>query len=494
MIYLPAGSAVAREVAGSAERWVQLQVLGGPPRPGGPSSFSRVPAIEGHRVANAVSRRCTIYRRRAPARAKILCGRNMLWSSDCEPTPSCCSRRLLVQKTSLNKRHTDALDLGGAELDERRAHHGAREPAEQNQRFLHPVMHVDERVGVEGAGKRVDTVVHRLGGAEVVRRYGPEQLRLQVGDDAAGARQQALAAEHQRGEQPRRMSGEHVHGPRQRLQRAHLPFVKLHVVGPVFDGADRRHCLSEPQQSLRRIALAGRKRILERDDGQIRGLRNAGEMRDRHFGVLPEGERRRRKHQQRRRAARSRSTRNPGGLLAAVRPYAVHDRQLVADLTGRYFHDATLLLERAASDLGRVGIDRNRAKPVRRRDLAQMSAKASFVDRKVVREGQQYGRNDALGNEGRVVGHEGLLTAWPEQVAARTPAGEFSRSVSRPHGQNPLWNAGPYSATGGGKGHRERPGTGCPARPATGAFLGYKGGSTSLSASPRVRRLSVGIT
>jgi hypothetical protein len=41
MIYLPAGSAVAREVAGSAERWVLPQVLGGPPRPGGPSSFSK---------------------------------------------------------------------------------------------------------------------------------------------------------------------------------------------------------------------------------------------------------------------------------------------------------------------------------------------------------------------------------------------------------------------------------------------------------------------
>src|SRR5262249_2238144 len=48
MIYLPAGSAVAREVAGSAERSVQLQVLGGPPRLGGPSSFFRVPFAPNH--------------------------------------------------------------------------------------------------------------------------------------------------------------------------------------------------------------------------------------------------------------------------------------------------------------------------------------------------------------------------------------------------------------------------------------------------------------
>jgi hypothetical protein len=45
MIYLSADSAVAREVAGWAERWVLLQMPGGLPRPGGPSSFFGIEKI-----------------------------------------------------------------------------------------------------------------------------------------------------------------------------------------------------------------------------------------------------------------------------------------------------------------------------------------------------------------------------------------------------------------------------------------------------------------
>ena len=37
----------------------------------------------------------------------------------------------------------DALDLGAADLDQRRPHHRARQFAEQHQRFLHAVVHVD---------------------------------------------------------------------------------------------------------------------------------------------------------------------------------------------------------------------------------------------------------------------------------------------------------------------------------------------------------------
>jgi hypothetical protein len=226
------------------------------------------------------------------------------------------------------------------------------------------------------------------------------------------------------------MGGEHVHGPQQALQRAHLPLVKLHVVGPVFDGADRGHRLHEPQQRLRRIALAGRNGILERNDRQLGGLRNAAEMGDRHFGVLPQGERRRRKDEQRRSAAGSRSARDPRRLLAAVRPYAVHDRQPVADLVGRDFHDPALFLERAGGDFGRMGIDRDGRKPLRRRDVTQMRAKAPFVDRKIVLERQQNGRYDARGNEGRVARHEDLLRGR-RQILADRWAGRTSKNPPR---------------------------------------------------------------
>src|SRR6516162_392136 len=108
------------------------------------------------------------------------------------------------------------------------------------------------------------------------------------------------------------MGGEHVHRPRQVLQGAHLPLMERHVVGPVLDGADLRHRFEELEERLRRIALAGRQRILERDDRQIgRRLGYALEMRDRHLGILPEGERPRWEHQQRRAASRLPSAQTP---------------------------------------------------------------------------------------------------------------------------------------------------------------------------------------
>ncbi len=91
-----------------------------------------------------------------------------------------------------------------AELDQRRAHHGARQPAEQHQRLLHAVVHVDPGLGVEHPRGRLDAVVERLRRGEVVRLHRAEQLRLQVGDHAAGAGQQAVAAEHQRARTARR--------------------------------------------------------------------------------------------------------------------------------------------------------------------------------------------------------------------------------------------------------------------------------------------------
>ena len=54
-------------------------------------------------------------------------------------------------------------------------------------------------------------------------------------------------------------------------------------------------------------------------------------------------------------------------------------------------------------------VDGDRGKPFDRRDVAQVAAEALFVDREIVVERQQHGRNDAVGNVMRVTGHFCLL-------------------------------------------------------------------------------------
>ena len=251
---------------------------------------------------------------------------------------------------------------------------------------------------------------------EVVALHGGEQLRLQVGDDAAAARQQAIAAEHQRGEQPGAVRGEHVDRPRQALQRAHVPFVMRHVADPVLDGADGRHLLAQLQQRILGIALPGGERILEHDQRQVGGVGDALEMGDRHLRRLAEREGRRREHQQRRRAALGRHARNARRLEAAVGPDAVDDRQAVADLVLRDLEHAALLLERAGGDLGRVRVDGDRRDAGRRRHVAQMLAEARLVDGEIGIERQQHRRDDAVRNVALVPGHSS--PRWPELATA----------------------------------------------------------------------------
>ncbi len=102
---------------------------------------------------------------------------------------------LLRQHAGLDQGRADAVDLGTGDLNERRAHHGARQAAEQHQRLLHAVVHVGPWVGVENAGQRIDAIIDppRLG--EIVRLDRVEQLRLQIGDDAARAGEESVAAQ-----------------------------------------------------------------------------------------------------------------------------------------------------------------------------------------------------------------------------------------------------------------------------------------------------------
>src|SRR5215472_3194746 len=80
-----------------------------------------------------------------------------------------------------------------------------------------------------------------------------------------------------------------------------------------------------------------------------------------------------------------------------------------ADLVLRDGEHAPLLLETAGGDLGRMGVDGDGGEPLGCRHVAQMAAEALFVDRKVIVEGQQHGRDDAVGEVAGVTGHFRLL-------------------------------------------------------------------------------------
>ena len=192
------------------------------------------------------------------------------------------------------------------------------------------------------------------------------------------------------------MGGEHVHRPRQVLQRADVPFVMRHVADPVLDGADRGHLLAQLQQRFLRIALAGGERILEGDQRQVGGIGDALEMRERHLPRLAERERRRREHQQRRGAAVRRHAREPRGFEAAVGPDAVDDRQPGPDLVLRDVEHAALLVEAAGGDLGRMRVDGDGRQAFDRRHVAQMLAEARLVDGEIVVERQQHRRDHAV--------------------------------------------------------------------------------------------------
>ena len=316
---------------------------------------------------------------------------------------------LRVEKSGLDQREANSFDLGCRDLHQRRPHHRARQLAEQHERLLHAVVHVDRRIGVEHLHRRIDAIVETFGLDEIVGLHGAEQARLQIMDDAAAAREKPVAAEHQRRQQPRRMRRQHGHRPRQRLQVAHMPFVLRNVVGPVLDGADRRHLVAHPQQRLLRIALAGRERILENDQRQIGRIRDALEMRDRHLGILAHRERRRRKHQQRGSAAGRRHLGDARGFEAAVGPDAMDQRQSVADLVLRDLEHPALLLEGAGGDFGRMRVDGQRRNALGRRDVADMAAERSLVDRQIVVERQQYRRDNAVWQIVRMTRHSGLL-------------------------------------------------------------------------------------
>jgi len=64
----------------------------------------------------------------------------------------------------------------------------------------------------------------------------------------------------------------------------------------------------------------------------------------------------------------------------------------------------------------RMGVDGDGGEPLDCRHVAQMAAETLLVDRKVIVEGQQHGRDDAVGEVAGVTGHSRLLIS-PSPIA-----------------------------------------------------------------------------
>ena len=106
----------------------------------------------------------------------------------------------------------NALHLGAGEFHERRPHRRARQPPQEDQRLLHAIMHICPGVGVEGARERIDAIIEALGFSEVLPLHRGEELGLQIGNDAAAAGKEPIAAQHEGAQQPGAMGGSTLTG------------------------------------------------------------------------------------------------------------------------------------------------------------------------------------------------------------------------------------------------------------------------------------------
>src|SRR5260370_39266520 len=87
-------------------------------------------------------------------------------------------------EAGLDQGRRDAVDLGAAKLDQRWPHHRARQPSEQDQRLLHPVVHVGPGLGIEHPGQRIKPVIEPPRRLKTAGLHGADQLRLQIGTHA----------------------------------------------------------------------------------------------------------------------------------------------------------------------------------------------------------------------------------------------------------------------------------------------------------------------
>src|SRR2546430_8037141 len=187
-------------------------------------------------------------------------------------------------ETRGNARATKRLALRGADGGEWRAHVRGGNAAEEHERLLHAVVHVDERRRVENLHQGVETVVDPPCAVHVPLLARLEQLGLEVGDDAPHSRDRAVGAEQERRHERHREGREHRDGAPGRAQRSEVRLERDDVVRPVLDRADMGD-LRELCERLGAVADPGGWRGLEDDDRQGSLPGGPGEVAQDHLGL-----------------------------------------------------------------------------------------------------------------------------------------------------------------------------------------------------------------
>ena len=175
------------------------------------------------------------------------------------------------QQSRLDQRRANAGNLGGLDLHQRRPHVRLRNAAEQHQRLLHAVVHVDGRGRVEDLGQRVNAVVDAPGLGQIVAlrrrrtaalaesgRTLPEPESRPPQPSTSEENSQALCVDST------------VTGFGKPLQHAHILLILDGIVAPILDGAHRRHGLRQLDDHLGRVALVDGQRIVEGDQAARR--------------------------------------------------------------------------------------------------------------------------------------------------------------------------------------------------------------------------------
>lgn len=255
------------------------------------------------------------------------------------------------------------------------------ESAQQDQRFFHPVVHIEQGIGVESANRGIDALIDGAGLCEVAFLHCLPESHLQVRDYASGSGEKTVTSQRERAEQPHAVSRQHADWFVESVQFANVALVQMGVVAPVLDRPDRGEFLAEGKQRFERIPESSAW-ILEQNDRQLRSLGNASDMSTCTFGPqLPTqpkdfgG-----KNEQSVSSVFRCHPGKTGRFCGIVRANANDDGNAIAHFIFRHLNAATLLVERKGVNLSRMAVYGDRRDVVDTSEVTKMTSEGSLVD------------------------------------------------------------------------------------------------------------------